>query len=262
MHSGPGTPGLRQNSGVQAGSWESVLGVTSFHEIQGPEQTAQTPHPRPRMPLTLQSMASMQNRIKTQSLIADLTDEFNQPACPGLGGACYKAHVQYGDTTCGGRSVGHIALGATNTQALPQPLVFARKPRVGGVLTPTGPSLCPPLPPAQSAAVSGCLVAKERMLLVTLGRARDVHLARCGPTSQSRDRSLREPLRQGSRGPQKPGSPTRCTPRMPGPQVAMATGPGTRVASPRGPVCMSPSSSHPQDGDAPEHFYSISSSFF
>lgn len=149
----------------------------------------------------------MQNGIKTRSLIADLIDEFNQPACPGLGGTCYKAHVQYGDTARGGRSVGHIALGATNTQALPQPLTFARKPRVGGALMPTSPSLCPPLPPAQSAAVSGCLVAKERMLLVTLGRARDVHLARCGPTSQNRDRTLREPLKQGSRGAQKPGSP-------------------------------------------------------
>ena len=120
---------------------------------------------------------------------------------------CTKAHLQHRDTERGGRSVGHIALGATNTQALPQPLTSAQKPGVGAVLTPTGPSLCPPLPPAQSAAVSGCLVAKERMLLVTLGRACDVHLAPCRPTSQSRDRSLREPLKQGSWGPQKPGSP-------------------------------------------------------
>ena len=215
------------------------------------------------MPLTLQSMASMQHRIKTRSLIADLRDEFNQLACPGLGGARYSSYQ-------GASSVQTRTCWAEPASPRPGPPTPRRglshsrphSSQSGRGAHTHRPSVCPPLPPAQSAAVSGCLVAKERTLLVTLGRARDVHLAPCGPTSQSRDRSLREPLKQGSRGPQKPGSPHPVYPQDAGSPSHHGNWPWYPHSLTQGPVCMSPSSSHPQDGDAPEHFYSISSSFF
>ena len=159
---GSGTPGLRRNSDVQGGSWETALGVTSFHEIQGPEQTVQTPHqPWARMPLTLQSMASMQHRITTRSLIADLRDEFKQLACPGLGGARYSSYQ-------GASSVQTRTCWAERAPPRPGPPTPRRglshsrphSSQSGRGAHTHRPSLCPPLPPAQSAAVSGCLVAK------------------------------------------------------------------------------------------------------
>lgn len=151
-------------------------------------------------------------------------------------------------------------LGATNTQALPQPLVFTYGSHGGaGCSAPPAPASAHPFRQPVSCCPSGCLVAKERMLLVTLGGAVmftlpgvDQHLGR--------DRSLRGPRDRDHGGPRSQAPPTRCTPRVPGSPSRHGNWPWYPCSLTQGALCACHQAALTLKMGMPKHLYSISSS--